>query len=448
MASRLRGVLLRRPSGYYLRRVLPATSTTRDGYYLQGGPAKQLTVRQLAGCLGKLQSIGPAILPTRLHSRYLNIAKVASLAAHGRWDGPAWLHAHAVGELHWWLENLDHWNGRAIVLEPPQVTIETDASFHGWGAVIVDGKSRRVRKEARGFWTRKEARQHNNVLELMGVWMALRAFHEDVRGRVVRVCVDNLVTMAYVNKMGGRAQQLMGIARHIWRWCFARGITLTASYLPGVENVAADTLSRVKVDKTDLRLRPAWFQFLDGKWGRHSVDLFATRINRQQQRFFSLRPEPESAGVDAFNQVWADENAFAHPPICLVDRVLQKVDRERATLTLVAPLWFAQHWYPVLIDMACDFPVVLPRERTLFEPGESRRLEFDRPAPWLTGAWRISGDKEQQRVFRQKLRSSLALLGSRTLSQAMTPPGESGETIALPRGWTTGLLDRWTSSTY
>ena len=106
--------------------------------------------------------------------------------------------------------------------------------------------------------------------------------------------------MAYVNHLGGRSRFLSEVARRLWRVTSQFGITLRAVHRPGVENRRADLLSRWKNDSTDLKLDPKYFCLAEQRWGRHTVDLFATRLNRQDGRFASWRPDPEATAVDAF----------------------------------------------------------------------------------------------------------------------------------------------------
>ena len=56
---------------------------------------------------------------------------------------------------------------------------------------------------------------------------------------------------------------------------------------------------------------------------------------------YSWRADPEAVATDAFMQRWTGVKAFAHPPWCL----LQKVMLERATLVLITPLWCSSHHY-------------------------------------------------------------------------------------------------------
>ena len=124
-----------------------------------------------------------------------------------------------------------------------------------------------------------------------------------------------------------------------------RQATTTAKLLwsrrhrPGVENRRADLLSRWKQDSTDLKLDPKYFRLAEQRWGRHTVDLFATRLNRQVGRFVSWRPDPEATAVDAFQFPLIGENPWCFPPEALIPRLLGQITRQRATVTLVAPQW-------------------------------------------------------------------------------------------------------------
>ena len=65
------------------------------------------------------------------------------------------------------------------------------------------------------------------------------------------------------------------------------------------------------------------------------VDLFVTRFSRQLPQFFSWRPDPEAEATDAFSQDWSNFLGFAHPPWCLISRLLNKVRSEEASLVLI-----------------------------------------------------------------------------------------------------------------
>ena len=48
------------------------------------------------------------------------------------------------------------------------------------------------------------------------------------------------------------------------------------------------------------------------------------------------------------------------PPLSLIDRVLAKFQREKATMILVTPSWQTQAWFSKLLDMSIQIPILLP----------------------------------------------------------------------------------------
>ncbi len=79
------------------------------------------------------------------------------------------LSQQAVQEIQWWRDHLIAWNGRAILRQPIQLTIETDASTKGWGAHC-QGISTGRR------WSPEEAELHINCLEVLAGSFALKTF--------------------------------------------------------------------------------------------------------------------------------------------------------------------------------------------------------------------------------------------------------------------------------
>jgi len=53
---------------------------------------------------------------------------------------------------------------------------------------------------------------------------------------------------------------------------------------------------------------------------------------------------------------------YAFPPFCLISSCLAKVREERAQIVLVTPIWQAQAWYPLLLQMSIEDPVLIPNE--------------------------------------------------------------------------------------
>ena len=64
--------------------------------------------------------------------------------------------------------------------------------------------------------------------------------------------MDNSTAVVYVNKMGGtHSPSNNEIARQIWLWAMARHNWLSATYIPGTQNVVADYHSRCFQENTE-----------------------------------------------------------------------------------------------------------------------------------------------------------------------------------------------------
>ena len=83
------------------------------------------------------------------------------------------------------------------------------------------------------------------------------------------------------------------------------------------------------------------------------------------------------------------ENAWCYPPEALIQRLLAKLVREQATITLVAPLWPTKPWWPELQALRIARPIILP-------PGSEAlravgRNQFSAFQHLKLAIWRISG---------------------------------------------------------
>ena len=63
------------------------------------------------------------------------------------------------------------------------------------------------------------------------------------------------------------------------------------------------------------------------------------------------------------------------PPFCILQRVLQKIDIDQATGIIIVPNWPTQTWWPYLMSMLINYPIILPRKtRTLFLPAQPQEI--------------------------------------------------------------------------
>ena len=220
---------------------------------------------------------------------------------------------------------------------------------------------------------------------------------------------DNTTVVAYLNRQGGtHSRSLDVLTRRIVTWCMTHQLTLCAFHVAGADNCLADQLSRPgERVRRDLTKTSEWAldQSVADKlfrlWTTPQVDLFATEQNRKVATFCSRIPSPLALPTAAMALQWSPGLFYLYPPISLVLQSLAKIRREEAEAIAVLPWWPTRGWFPLVLEMVCDLPVLLPRNRTiLLSPeGESHP---SLQSLHLAG-WRLSGNLFRQTEFLRQL---------------------------------------------
>ena len=137
------------------------------------------------------------------------------------------------------------------------------------------------------------------------------------------------------------------------------------------------------------------------------IDLFASRTNKQFDRYVSYRPDPNAYAVDGLSLCWRDLDFYAFPPFSVISQVLGKVKREGAIGVVVVPRWTTQVWCPLLTRLLIADPVLLPSNAGLLTlPSQPAKKHPLLPQLRLM-VCRLSGRGTRDR-FSPTLRSSLS----------------------------------------
>ncbi len=148
--------------------------------------------------------------------------------------------------------------------------LTTDDSLTGWG-VILEGCS------SQSLWNNHHLSWHNNCLEMLAVFLALKNFLADLRGHHVLVRSDNTSVVSNISHQGGsRSRPLCKLACQILLWSQGKLLSLRAAYIPGVHNVEADILSRQGLRPGEWWLHPEVVKLIWREFGQAQVDLFAS----------------------------------------------------------------------------------------------------------------------------------------------------------------------------
>ena len=150
-------------------------------------------------------------------------------------------------------------------------------------------------------------------------------------------------------------------------------------------------LSPVAFSKIQLILEPL------------KVDLFASRLDHQLSQYISWRPDPGAMTTDAFQTPWASLQGYAFPPFVLLGRVLAKVRKGQEAIVLVTPLWQAESWYPILLNMLIDNPRGIRSFRDLLQDPQGDLDPLVQQGSLQLVAWKISGRSWLVRDFQKRL---------------------------------------------
>ena len=234
--------------------------------------------------------------------------------------------------------DLAHWRracsdrvGMPLGPKDPLVTIFTDACNTGWGAIL-------GHKTVSGAWG---GLRHINDRETEAIWLALQHFAPVIKGSHVLVMTDSMTARAVINRQGDlKSGYRMDLARSVWLWTQSNLLSLTAGHIPGVDNVAADILSRGGPRDDEWSLNPIIVSMIWERFGVAQVDLFARKCNRKCQLWYSICPSDRAPlGVNAFGPgLWPRETLYAFPPVKLLLDLVVRFEKEGGRMILVAPV--------------------------------------------------------------------------------------------------------------
>ncbi|MES9883156.1 MAG: reverse transcriptase domain-containing protein [Sedimenticola sp.] len=354
-----------------------------------------IPIRQTARVLGLMVSSFSAVEFAPLHYRTIEREKTKALKiSKGKFDQKMLVTCAIKLELNWWIENLNS-QKRVIDHGNADILIVSDASLSGWGAICNGSK-------IGGRWKPDECDKHINCLEMLAALIGLKAFCREHHDTHVQIQSDNTCTVAYINNMGGiKSEQCNELAVEMWSWCIQRRIWLSATHIPGHEN-QADHYSRNFNENIEWMLDRNTFLTISHIWGLPEMDMFASRANNQIQRYVSWKQDPNSEHVNAFTFNWSSIYFYAFPPFSLIGRAVQKLRRDRAECIMIIPLWPTQVWYPTVMELLVDHPVIISMtSRTLSIPNTDKVHPLSKRLHLV--ACRLSGKPLQNEVFQNTL---------------------------------------------
>lgn len=310
--------------------------------------ARHVAAKTLARCTGQIISCKLALGPV---ASLMTKASYLALESRKSWFSYLSLPDACIQELTFW-KGVNRSSFTSPLTKPPHhigVQVFSDASAFGWGGHLLDPTV----DPAQGYLTIPERAGSSTYRELTAVLYTLQSFSQFLQGRVVTLYTDSQTTESIVAK-GTMVAANHDLAVQIFLWCLQQGVKLHVVWIPRDLNAKADAISKWW-DYDDWQLNPELFRVCCERWGQHNFDRFASHTNHQCSLFNSFAWCPGTQGVDAFAQVWTRAinqdtpvNNWCNPPFRLIGQVVELLQEQRATATVIIPVWPKQYWWPTI----------------------------------------------------------------------------------------------------
>lgn len=348
---------------------------------------QRLRLNVLASTIGQVIALLPAVAEGRLHVSYLYSLQTDLVNQFG-WNHYATisLSLQARTELHWWESFLSRLRHRPIYSRFSSHelrVVATDASDFAIAGTLISDPSL-------PYWyrylSRRERGYRINLKELMAVWESLCIYSSSLSGSHINIRSDSSTVVSALNKWGSRDKTLHPLLRTIFTWAIRTDTLITATYIPTLSNVVADTLSRGR------ELSPSMFRemhFLNNtiKHSGHLEWTLSPYFSRLIARMFRCR-----------------KASIAFPTnTSQVGEFLRRAHETRSKSIIVIPLWPASPWFNLAAQMAASLPVILPPSS--FKVKNQLKPSYPR---WGWIGFRLSASKRKRTLFRNQLRFSSA----------------------------------------
>ena len=176
-------------------------------------------------------------------------------------------------------------------------TIYTDVLLEGWGASMGSVSTG-------GAWLTGEKLMHINVFELKTVLLALKSFVKTSH-KHIKIMSDNTAAIHCIKKIGtSHSTECHHQVLKIWEWVIIYKNHLSATHIAGKLNTVADNESQSNhVDTERMLLSKFLNSTLEHLCFKPELDLFATNINTQFDKYVAFRLDPGTMYIDTFSIV-------------------------------------------------------------------------------------------------------------------------------------------------
>ena len=202
----------------------------------------------------------------------------------------------ALNELHFW-NNLPRLRFESNIWPSSSglsTKVATDASDIGWGGHTLSD----VIYVAHEYFSASEAIQSSTYRELLGVNRCLQVLLDRCKGTFVFLQVDAMNLLGIINR-GSPKLPLLVLARKLFWFSLIHSITRFVEWVPRESNYFTDEISKMLIPDY-WSICCSYFNWLDIRWGPHTIDLFSSNGNNLCEKFYSIHWCRMTSGVNAF----------------------------------------------------------------------------------------------------------------------------------------------------
>ena len=163
------------------------------------------TIMELNKLLGKLPFPVQAVLPGRIHCRYLQQQQIEAVRETNSYQTKIRLSQQSLAELEWWKENLLLQNNKTLKKNRNATVNNPNGCFQNRLGAVCQGTTTGV------TWSYKERRKHIKTQELIEVNPAILTFTKDKSVTAIQLQIEN-TTAVLLGINGGNLQSRTAIS--------------------------------------------------------------------------------------------------------------------------------------------------------------------------------------------------------------------------------------------
>lgn len=210
---------------------------------------KSCTKREMLSLIGQLQHASCLVKPGQSFlCRMIELSKVAKELNH-----KIRLNKGFRSDLQWWACFLPSWNGdsmmSSVVKGGWKVTVTSDVPG-SWGCGAFTSSGEWFQLQLLESWSSI----HITVKELLPIVLGAVVWGEKWEGKTVRCLCDNAAVVAIIKSGRSKVERAMHLIRSLFFFLAKFGVVLVGEHIPGIENGAADALSRDNLPSFRLQL--------------------------------------------------------------------------------------------------------------------------------------------------------------------------------------------------